>query len=91
MAPVALHLIEPSGAFQLFIDQPCSVSSVDAEGKVERRPVRVGRSVGDQWLVEDGLAAGDRVIVEGLQKIRPGVPVQPAEAGEPAAAPAPGQ
>jgi membrane fusion protein (multidrug efflux system) len=64
---------------------------VDGDGKVERRPVRVGRSVGDRWLVEDGLAAGDRVIVEGLQKIRPGVPVQPAEAGEPAAAPAAGQ
>ena len=65
---------------------------VDVEGKAERRPVRVGRSVGDKWLVEDGLAAGDRVIVEGLQKVRPGVPVQPAEAGEPdASAPAPGQ
>jgi len=65
---------------------------VDAEGKAERRPVRIGRSMGDKWLVEEGLAAGDRVIVEGLQKIRPGVPVQPAEAGEPtAAAPAPGQ
>jgi membrane fusion protein (multidrug efflux system) len=59
---------------------------VDAEGKAERRAVHVGRSVGDKWLVEDGLAAGDRVVVEGLQKIRPGVPVQPAEAGEPAAA-----
>ncbi len=61
---------------------------VDAEGNVERRPVRVGRSLGDKWLVEDGLAAGDRVIVEGLQKIRPGAPVQPTEAGAPAA---PGQ
>jgi membrane fusion protein (multidrug efflux system) len=64
---------------------------VDAEGKAERRPVRVGRTVGDSWLVEDGLAAGERVIVEGLQKIRPGVPVQPAEAGDPATPAAPGQ
>ena len=63
---------------------------VDAEGKAERRPVRVGRSLGDSWLVEDGLAAGDRVIVEGLQKIRPGVPVQPAEAGDSVAPAAPG-
>jgi membrane fusion protein (multidrug efflux system) len=55
--------------------------AVDAEGKAERRPVRVSRSVHDKWLAEEGLAAGDRVIVEGLQKIRPGVPVQPEEAG----------
>ncbi len=57
------------------------VMAVDAEGKAERRPVRVSRSVHDKWLAEEGLAAGDRVIVEGLQKIRPGVPVQPEEAG----------
>ncbi|MCW8829273.1 MAG: efflux transporter periplasmic adaptor subunit, partial [Gammaproteobacteria bacterium] len=34
------------------------------------------RTVGDQWLVEEGLAEGDRVITEGLQKIRPGAPVR---------------
>jgi membrane fusion protein, multidrug efflux system len=60
---------------------------VDPDGKVELRPVVVSRAIGDQWLVERGLAAGDRVIVEGLQKIRPGAPVQATEAG--AAAPAP--
>jgi membrane fusion protein (multidrug efflux system) len=64
---------------------------VDAAGKAERRPVRVGRSVGDKWLVEEGLADGDRVIVEGLQKIRPGVTVQPAEAGEAPTPPPAGQ
>jgi membrane fusion protein (multidrug efflux system) len=58
----------------------------DAEGKVAVRPVTVSRVVGDRWLVEDGLAPGDRVIIEGLQKIRPGDPVQATEAG--AAAPA---
>ncbi len=62
---------------------------VGAGNKVEVRPVHVSRSVGDQWLVEDGLAAGDRVIVEGLQKVRPGAPVQPTEAGSAAPAPAP--
>jgi len=61
---------------------------VDAEGKAARRDIRVSHTVDDQWLVEDGLAAGDRVIVEGLQKIRPGAPVQPDEAGA-AATPAP--
>jgi membrane fusion protein (multidrug efflux system) len=54
---------------------------------VEPRPVTVSRAIGDKWLVEEGLAAGDRVIVEGLQKIRPNAPVQPTEA---AAAPAAG-
>lgn len=59
---------------------------VDSDGKVTQRPVKVSRAIGDKWLVEDGLAVGDRVIVEGLQKIRPGAPVQATEAG---AAPAP--
>ena len=54
---------------------------VNAEGAVEARQVTVSRVVGDRWLVEDGLAPGDRVIVEGLQKIRPGDPVQATEAG----------
>lgn len=55
--------------------------------KVEPRVVKVSRAIGDKWLVEEGLAAGDRVIVEGLQKIRPSAPVQATEAG---AAPAAG-
>lgn len=53
-----------------------SVMLVGQDGKVEARAIRVSRTVGDAWLVDSGLAAGDRVIVEGLQKIRPGVPVQ---------------
>ena len=58
---------------------------VAGDGKAELREVRVSQAIGDQWLVEDGLAAGDRVIVEGLQKIQPGAPVQPTERGaEPA-------
>ena len=49
---------------------------VNAEGVVEQRPVVVSQTIGDQWLVESGLAAGDRVVVEGLQKIAPGVEVE---------------
>jgi membrane fusion protein (multidrug efflux system) len=49
---------------------------VDANNQVERRIVQVSRTIRDQWLVEGGLAAGDRVIVEGLQKVRPGMPVR---------------
>ena len=59
---------------------------VGADGKVELRAVTVLRTVGDQWLVGSGLAAGDRVIVEGLQKVKPGMSVQIREAGAPASA-----
>jgi membrane fusion protein (multidrug efflux system) len=54
---------------------------VNKDGKVESRQIKVSQTIGDQWLVESGLAAGDRVIVEGLQKIGPGMPVQASEAG----------
>ncbi|MFO1510194.1 MAG: efflux RND transporter periplasmic adaptor subunit [Steroidobacteraceae bacterium] len=53
---------------------------VGKDGKVELRQVQVSRTVGDKWLVDSGLGAGDRVIVEGLQKVRPGSPVQATEA-----------
>jgi membrane fusion protein (multidrug efflux system) len=54
---------------------------VDGEGKVAQRLVVTERAIGDQWLVSEGLAAGDRLIVEGLQKIRPGMPVTVVDAG----------
>jgi membrane fusion protein (multidrug efflux system) len=56
------------------------------DGKVAVRPVRVSQAIGDRWLVEEGLRPGDQVIVEGLQKIRPGIPVRPVEASTPSAA-----
>ena len=54
---------------------------VNAEGKVEARVVQASRTVGDQWLVDSGLQAGDRVIVEGLQKVQPGADARAVEAG----------
>jgi membrane fusion protein (multidrug efflux system) len=61
-----------------------SAMVVNAEGVVEQRPVVVSQAIGNQWLVESGLAAGDRVVVEGLQKIAPGVEVEvTAEANAP--------
>jgi len=53
---------------------------VGRDDKVEARDVRVSRTIGDQWLVENGLATGDRVIVAGLQKVRPGMAVKAVEA-----------
>lgn len=49
-----------------------SVMILNNDEQVEARPVDVARAVGSQWLVRDGLNAGDRVIVDGLQKVRPG-------------------
>lgn len=67
-----------------------TVMMVDAESKVEARVVKAAQSFGDQWVVTEGLSAGDRVIVEGLQRVKPGAPVQvqDAAAAKPAAAPA---
>jgi len=63
---------------------------VGMDDRIELRVVKVSRAIGDKWLVEDGLAAGERVVVEGFQKIRPGLAVQAMEAGaQPPAAPAP--
>jgi membrane fusion protein (multidrug efflux system) len=63
---------------------------VTTENKVERRDLVVGEWIGDDWIVEKGLAAGDRVVVEGVQKVQPGATVRPAPYGAaPAAAPSP--
>lgn len=48
---------------------------VDANDTVQQRMLTIDRAVGNQWLVSSGLRPGDRVIVEGLQKVRPGVSV----------------
>jgi membrane fusion protein (multidrug efflux system) len=47
---------------------------LNKEGKVEQRVLQTGGTIGDKWLVKSGLVAGDRVIVEGLQKVKPGAP-----------------
>ncbi|WP_305884244.1 efflux RND transporter periplasmic adaptor subunit [Microbulbifer okhotskensis] len=56
-----------------------SAMVISEENIVAQRSVRVSRTIGNRWLVEEGLQAGDRVVVAGLQKIRPGAPVQPSE------------
>ncbi len=64
---------------------------VDAEGRVQQRMLTLDRTVGDKWLVSSGLEPEDRVIVEGSQKVKPGVSVKAvpfSEAHNPAAPPA---
>jgi membrane fusion protein (multidrug efflux system) len=49
---------------------------VDAGQKAQQRMLTLDRAIGDQWLVTSGLEPGDRVIVEGVQKVRPGAVVK---------------
>jgi membrane fusion protein (multidrug efflux system) len=55
---------------------------VDDESKAQFRPVTVGPLNDDQWLIAEGLQAGDRVVVDGGLKLAPGVPVRPVEPGQ---------
>jgi len=66
-----------------------SVMLVGADNKTVLRPVRTGALVDGQWLVEEGLKEGERVIVSGLQKIKPDMTVKVRPADVRAAAPAP--
>ncbi len=59
--------------------QPTSLV-VNANNEVELRVLKTDRTIGSYWLVTDGLKAGDRVIVEGLQFVRPGAKVKATEA-----------
>jgi membrane fusion protein, multidrug efflux system len=50
---------------------------VDDANKVSQRGVTVGQRFGSDWVIEEGLKPGERIVVEGLQKVREGAPVQP--------------
>jgi membrane fusion protein, multidrug efflux system len=54
-----------------------SVFTVGPDNKVQLRNIVTGDRIGDGWIVTEGLKPGDQVVVEGVQKIRPGSPVQP--------------
>jgi membrane fusion protein (multidrug efflux system) len=57
---------------------------VNPEGKVEQRRIVLDRAIGDKWLVTQGLAPGDRLIVEGIEKVRPGDSVRAVDFAAPA-------
>jgi membrane fusion protein (multidrug efflux system) len=76
------------------------VTVVGNDDVAEARPVTLGPRVGNKWVIDQGLEVGDRIVVEGLQKARPGTPLKPTvitaaelEAPPPAATPpaAPGK
>ena len=52
------------------------VYTIDQDGKAHVNPVTLGQKIGSNWLVLSGLKAGDRLITEGIIKVRPGAPVQ---------------
>lgn len=58
-------------------------SVVGAGDKVEQRPIKTGARIGEKWLVEDGLKAGEIIVVDGLQKAQPGTVVKPLAATRP--------
>jgi len=56
-----------------------TVLVVDKDNKAALKIVQTSRAVGDQWVVTGGVAAGDKVIIDGLQKVQPGAVVQATE------------
>jgi membrane fusion protein, multidrug efflux system len=68
-------LVPQQGVFRDVKGNPVAMI-VDAEGKVQQRVIKSERAIGNRWLVSSGLASGDRVIVEGIQRVRPGVLVK---------------
>jgi membrane fusion protein (multidrug efflux system) len=92
-----VFLVPQSAVLQT--DKGYVVMTLDAENKVAPRPVQVGEWSGSDWIIQSGLKPGDRVVVDNLMKLQPGVTVSPiadqAANGAPAqqqnAAGAPGQ
>lgn len=65
-------VIELQGSFQIAV--------VGDDNKVSIRPVTVGERIGKLWIISQGLKAGERVVVEGLMKVKDGAPVKPVSA-----------
>jgi membrane fusion protein (multidrug efflux system) len=74
VVPQAAVLVSREGRYVL---------AVDAENRVSSRPILIGQTLDALWVVESGLAAGDRIVVQGIQKATPGqtVQVKPEPAG----------
>lgn len=64
---------------------------IDDNNQVKKVKVSTERAVGNQWLIADGLKDGDRLIVDGLQRIQPGAPVSPVDTEKANVEPAPAQ
>lgn len=71
LAPQAGVTRDPRGRAIAFV--------VDKDNKIQQRYLEVDQTIGSNWIVTSGLAAGDKIVVEGLQKIQPGMPVETEE------------
>ncbi len=81
----------PTQAVQRDTSGVAQVYVVKDDKTAELRTVSAGQVLGDQWVIRDGLKAGEKVIVEGFQKVRPGAPVEPTDWKAGAAQPADGK
>ena len=81
------HLYFPGGTMKLLMTLlkglVATALVVGKDDKAELRTLAADHTVGDKWLVTDGLKPGDRLIVEGLGRIKPGDTVRPVPAGSP--------
>ena len=73
-------ILVPQQAIVRNADGSAMVWVVGEGDKAEARPVVTNQAQGDKWLIDSGLKAGERVITEGLQKVRPGAAVKPVPA-----------
>ena len=69
-------VMEMQGSYQVVVVNP--------ENKADIRPVKVGERIGTLWIIDQGLKPGERVVVEGLQKVKAGMTVKPAPPPAPA-------
>ncbi|GAA4177470.1 efflux RND transporter periplasmic adaptor subunit [Shinella granuli] len=72
-------VIVPQQAVQRDSSGSALVYVVSADNKAGTRSVRVGRAIGTNWVIPDGLKDGEKIIVEGFQKVQPGGEVVPTE------------
>jgi membrane fusion protein (multidrug efflux system) len=79
-------LLVPQRAVQQGPQGPI-VFVVGDEDKVEIRPIKASRWHDQEWIIESGVRSGERVVVSGFHMVRPGAPVKPVPAAEPAAEP----
>ena len=77
LAPEAL--LVPQQSVTRDLTGKASVLVAKADDVIERRPVNIDRAVGNMWLLQDGLSAGERVVVDGFQRIKPGDKVRAVE------------
>jgi membrane fusion protein, multidrug efflux system len=75
-------VLAPQGGVQHDPRGDATALVVNAAGRVEERRLRISRAVGNSWLIDSGLSSGDRLIVSGVQKVQPGMPVRAVEAGD---------